>query len=72
MVKDGTTPDGVFWAGYMLDHLVTHPIHDHVMDDIDKQFSPTADANYHKISNQAMYDLAQALGATSVALASFH
>jgi hypothetical protein len=72
VVKDGTTPDGVFWTGYMLDHLVTHPIHDQVMGDIDKKFSPVADANYHKISNQAMYDLAQALGAKSVALASFH
>ena len=31
-----------------------------------------ADYNYHKISNQAFYDLAQALGATSVKLGYFH
>jgi hypothetical protein len=72
LVKDGTTQDGVFWTGYMLDHLVTHPIHDQTMMDIDKKFSPAADANYHKISNQALYDISQALGAKAVSLASFH
>jgi hypothetical protein len=71
LVADGTT-GGTFWTGYMLDHLVTHKIHNQVMDDIDAKYGATADANYHKISNQAMYDLAQALGAKSVMLASFH
>jgi hypothetical protein len=71
IVRDGTV-DGTFWTGYMLDHLVTHTIHDQVMDDIDAKFGAPADANYHKIWNQAMYDLAQALGAKSVMPASFH
>ncbi len=71
VVADGTT-GGTFWTGYMLDHLVTHKIHNQTMDDIDAKYGATADANYHKISNQAMYDLAQALGAKSVMLASFH
>jgi len=31
-----------------------------------------ADLDYHRISNQAFYDLAQALGATSVKLAPIH
>ena len=71
LVHDGTTI-GTFWTGYMLDHLVTHKIHDQTMDDIDAKYGASADANYHKLSNQAMYDLAQALGAKSVMLASFH
>jgi hypothetical protein len=71
LVQDGTV-NGTFWTGDMLDHLVTHKIHDQVMNDIDAKYGAAADANYHKISNQAMYDLAQALGAKSVMLASFH
>ena len=59
LVGDGTVK-GTFWTGYMLDHLVTHKIH------------AAADANYHKVSNQALFDLAQALGAKSVMLANFH
>ena len=71
MVKAGST-SGTFWTGDMLDHLISHKVHDQVMDDIDKAMSSTADANYHRITNQAMYDLAHALGDTSVKLASFH
>ncbi len=72
VVKSGTTSDGTFWTGWMLDHAVSNKIHDKVMDDIDKKYGVAADANYHKISNQAFYDLAQALGATNVKLAAFH
>ncbi len=71
LVNDGTV-NGTFWTGYLLDHLVTHKIHDQVMSDIDTQFGPAADANYHKISNQAMYDIAQALGDKRVMLAALH
>lgn len=64
--------NGTYYEGWFLDHIVTHPIHEAVMGDIDRTFSPAADANYHLISNQAHYDLAQALGATSVKLAAYH
>ncbi len=56
-----TAPDNRFWTGYMLDALVTHKIHNQVMDDIDKKYGAKADLNYHVVTNQAMYDLAQAL-----------
>jgi hypothetical protein len=56
----------------MLDHLVTHKIHDQTMTDIDAKFGAAADENYHKISNQAFYDIAQALGDKSVAVAALH
>src|SRR5579859_1041113 len=66
----GTAPDGTFQIEFLLDKAVSHPIHVQVMDDIDanKAFGKKADLQYHEISNQAFYDVAQALGAKSVKL----
>jgi hypothetical protein len=64
--------NGTYYEGTQLDHLVTNKIHEAVMDDIDKKFGAAADANYHRIADQAHYDLAQALGVTSVGLAPYH
>jgi hypothetical protein len=64
--------DGTYYEGAMLDHLVSHPIHEAVMADIDAKFGAEDDANYHRIADQAHYDLAQALGATTVKLAGYH
>lgn len=72
LVKTGTTSDGTFWTGWLLDHALSNKIHNQAMDDIDAKYGATADADYHRISNQAHYDLGQALGDTSVKLASFH
>ncbi len=63
---------GTYYEGVMLDHLVTNKIHDAVMNAIDAQYGTKADANYHRIADQAHYDLAQALGAKTVSLASYH
>ena len=71
LVKDGSG-DGVFWTGTMLDHLVTHGIHVATMDYVDEKYGVLMDGNYHRVTDQAMYDLAQALGVTSVGLAFFH
>ncbi len=71
LVKTGTV-DQTFYIEFLLDKLVSHRIHEKVMDDIDDLFGPTANANYHRISNQAMYDLAHALGARHVKLCAFH
>jgi hypothetical protein len=64
--------DGAYYEGYMLDHVVSNKVHDVVMNDIDAKFGTVADANYHLISDQAHYDLAQALGLTSVQLSPYH
>ena len=56
----------------MLDHAITRKIHMAVMDDIDSKWGAEADAEYHKITNQAMADMAHALGHKQVKLASFH
>ena len=63
---------GTYYEGTQLDHLVTNKIHEAVMDDIDQKFGAAADANYHRISDQAHYDLAHALGVNSVKLAKYH
>jgi hypothetical protein len=74
LVKAGTAPDGTFQIELLLDKAVSHKIHVQVMNDIDADPSlgKAADLNYHTISNQAFYDLAQALGDTSVKLAPLH
>jgi hypothetical protein len=56
---DGTdaTTKG-FNVEYMLDHLVTHPVHVQVMKDIDAKYGEQADADYHVILTQVMHDLA--------------
>ncbi len=64
--------DGTYYEGVQLDHLVTNKIHEQVMDDIDQKFGAAADGNYHRIADQAHYDLAKALGMNNVKLASYH
>ena len=51
---------GTYYEGTQLDHLVTNKIHEQVMSDIDQKFGTEADGNYHRIADQAHYDLAQA------------
>jgi hypothetical protein len=72
LVEAGTTSDGTFWAGYLFDKALSHPLHVAVMADIDAKSGHAADDNTHKILNQAMYDVAQALGHKDVKLASLH
>ena len=64
--------NGTYYEGTMLDHLVSHKIHEIVMVDIDSKFGAAADGNYHRIADQAHVDLAHALGVTSVKLAAYH
>jgi hypothetical protein len=52
--------DGRYNVEIMLDHLVSHPIHVQVMDDIDQKYGRPADANYHVVLTQAVLDLKSA------------
>ncbi|MGH9466788.1 MAG: hypothetical protein ACRD1Y_05480 [Terriglobales bacterium] len=72
LVAAGTAPDDVWWAGWLFDKALTHKIHDQVMADFNAKFGAIPDQNTHRILNQAMYDVAQALGHKSVQLASLH
>jgi hypothetical protein len=53
---------GNFNVEFMLDGLVTHPIHVQVMKDIDAKYGTSADANYHAVLTQAMTDLKSVYG----------
>ena len=72
LVMAGTTPDGTFWSGYFFDHTISHALHNEVMADVDAKYSHAYDGRTHKILNQAMFDVAQALAMKGVKLASFH
>ncbi len=72
LVSAGLEKNQTFNIELLLDKAVTHKIHVQVMDNIDKKFGPGVDANYHKISNQAFYDAAHALGLKKVKLNKFH
>lgn len=63
---------GSWWSGLLFDKALSHDIHVKVMQDIDAKYGHGADENTHKILNQAMYDVAQALKAKNVKLASLH
>lgn len=55
----GVTPAGNFDVEYMLDRLVSHPLHLQIMSDIDAnpQLGGKADGNYHAVLTQAVLDL---------------
>jgi hypothetical protein len=73
LVTAGKDADGVFQIEYLLDKAVSHPIHVQVMNDIDAApgYGKKADLDYHTISNQAFYDVGEAL-AVPVKLAPLH
>jgi len=72
LVSAGTAADGSWWSGLLFDKALSHDIHVKVMQDIDAKYGHGADENTHKILNQAMYDVAQALKVKNVELASLH
>jgi len=72
LVYAGTAPDHVFWSGLLYDHALSHDVHNQVMVNIDAKYGTPYDMNLHAITNQAMYDVAHALGKKTVRLASLH
>jgi hypothetical protein len=59
---DGVDPNSGFNVEYMLDHLVTHPVHVQVMNDIDAKYGAKADADYHVVTLQIFKDLKAVYG----------
>ncbi|HET7558784.1 MAG TPA: hypothetical protein VFK80_02400 [Limnochordia bacterium] len=72
LVGAGLDTDGTFWSGILFDHALSHDIHNQVMDDANKAVGAPTDLLLHRITNQAMFDLANALGKTDVKLAELH
>ena len=73
VMRAGQDSGSTFWTGTMLDRLVTHGVHVATMQDVDATLGADADANYHKITNQFVYDVAVQLGlGDTVKLAADH
>lgn len=72
LVTAGLDKSNTFNTCSMLDKAISHNLHVSAMESIDKKFGAEANANYHAITNQAMYDLAQALGMKKVRLSELH
>lgn len=72
LVKAGTASDNVWWSGVLFDKALSNKIHMIVMADIEAKHDRAYDENIHRLLNQAMYDVAQALGHKDVKLASLH
>ena len=72
LVGAGADKSGTFYTEFLLDKAVTHKIHMQVMEDIDSKYGESADKNYHRVTNQAMVDVAHALGAKGVKVALLH
>jgi hypothetical protein len=60
LYRAGVTQDGRWDVGYMLEHLITHPIHHVIMNDIDAKFGKDNNAVFHIALDQMMHDLAMA------------
>jgi hypothetical protein len=60
LYKAGVDPKVGYNVEYMLDHLVSHPIHDQVMDDIDAKYGKTTDGIYHAVTTVVFGDLKKA------------
>lgn len=60
LYKAGTLPNGQYDPGYMLEKLVSHPIHMWVMWDINRQpdLGAKTDETFHIILTDAMHKLA--------------
>jgi hypothetical protein len=72
LVTAGLDKSHTFNTCSMLDKAISHKLHVATMTSIDKKFGAEANANYHAITNQAMYDFAQALGMKRVKLSDLH
>jgi hypothetical protein len=61
LYRAGVTPSGRQWdVGYMLEHLITHPIHHVIMNDIDAKFGKDDNAVFHMALDQMMHDVGMA------------
>jgi hypothetical protein len=72
MIKAAMDKDGTVYVELLLDKALTHGIHETVMNDIDKKFSPKDDLDFHRITNQALFDVAKALKIKGAKLAKLH
>ncbi len=61
----GTSGSGKWDVGYMLEHLISHPIHHAIMHDMDAKFGMANNASFHIVLTQIVMDLAGVYGSAS-------
>lgn len=64
LYQSGVMPDNRFDVGYMLEHLLSRPIHVTLMNEVnaDPSYGPAKNASFHSILAAAMQDLYRAYG----------
>jgi hypothetical protein len=64
LYQAGVMPDNRFYVGYMLEHLLSRPIHVTLMNEVnaDPAFGTAKNASFHVILTAAMQDLYKAYG----------
>jgi len=72
MAKAAMDKDGTVYTELLLDKALSHDIHETVMDNMDKKFGPSEDLDFHRITNQALFDIATALKIKGAKLAKLH
>jgi len=72
LVNAGIDEHHRFTCETLMDRTVSHGVHETVMNDVDLQYGPEADADSHQITNRMFFDLAMHLGMTQIKLADFH
>lgn len=68
----GAASYGMFWSGHLFGCAVSHKPRNQVMMDIDMKCDARVNAVTRRIRNQAICDVAQALGKEDVKSACFH
>jgi hypothetical protein len=63
--RDGIMPNGKYDCGYMMEHLMTHPLHIVLMHEIDNErgHGPKHNANFHIMLTRVVLDLKKSYGA---------
>jgi hypothetical protein len=61
----GRSGSGKWDVGYMLEHLISHPIHHAIMHDMDAKFGAANNASFHVVLTQIMTDLAGVYGSAA-------
>jgi hypothetical protein len=61
----GVTTTGKWDVGYMIERLVTHPVHHVVMHDIDAKFGPKNNATMHIVLDELMHEVEVEYGSAS-------
>jgi hypothetical protein len=55
----GRAPEGKYDVGYMIERLMTHPIHHVIMRDIDARYDPYVNATFHIVLTKVVFDAAR-------------